>query len=335
MASIRALGLREVIPICALLMGPGTAAGAWPRAVAPPPGDGVRAEAVRLMQRSLQSIGALRATRQLPIDRALDPNGTGLVGEEFTPLTTSLGEVEAKRTSANPAFASAMVGYFRAAGLSRGDAVAVGASGSFPGLIIATLCAAKALALDPIVIYSVGASMYGANLPGFTLVDMLEQLRADAVLPYRLAAVSPGGNDDLGDGVLLDERGDALRAEARRSGLPMVEGATLAERIRSRLRIYEAAAAGRPIRCFVNVGGAAANWGDTEASLLVPNGLVPRLAHVPSGPTRGLVFEFAARGVPVVHLLYVRGLAAANHIPFESRDARGARTPRPADRRLR
>ena len=97
----------------------------------------------------------------------------------------------------------------------------------------------------------------------------------------------------------------------------MVEGATLAERIQRRIRIYEAAAAGRPIRCFVNVGGASASFGDTAASLDLPNGLVLRVPRIPASPTRGLVFEFAARGVPIVHLLYVKGLARDNGLPFD------------------
>ena len=80
-------------------------------------------------------------------------------------------------------------------------------AGRFPGLILATLCAARALELEPVVIYSVGSSMYGANLPGFTFVDMLARLREDGILPYRIAAVSPGGDQDGGAGVLFDETG--------------------------------------------------------------------------------------------------------------------------------
>ena len=49
----------------------------------------------------------------------------------------------------------------------------------------------------------------------------------------------------------------------------------------------------------------------------LPNGLVFRAPDAPASPTRGVVFEFAARGVPVVHLLHVRGLADANHLPFD------------------
>jgi poly-gamma-glutamate system protein len=162
--------------------------------------------------------------------------------------------------------------------------------------------------------------MYGANLPGFTLVHMLDRLRRDGLLPYRLAAVSPGGggdDDDLGGGVLFDDSGGTLAAETRRTGLPFVRGATLADRIADRLRIYEQASAGRPIRCFVNIGGSAASFGSTNASLSLPNGLVLRPPILPSSPTRGVVFEFAARGVPVVHLLFVKGLARDNGLPFD------------------
>jgi len=278
---------------------------------------GQQLEAARLMARSLERIKALRLARGLPIDRTLDPNETGIIGEEFTPLTTSLGEVEAKRTSANPAFAALMVNYFHGAGLERGDEVAVGASGSFPALLLATLCAARVLELEPIVIYSIGASMYGANLPGFTFVDMLDGLRGSGLLPYRLAAVSAGGANDRGEGVLFDEDGAALLAETRRSGLPIIGASSLADNIRQRLRLYDSSSAGKPIRCFVNIGGASASFGDTPASLALPNGLVLTVPEVPRGPTRGLVYEFAARGVPVVHLLFVRGIARDNHLPFD------------------
>jgi poly-gamma-glutamate system protein len=274
-------------------------------------------EAARLMARSLDAIRRLRLSKGLSIDPALDPNGTGIVGDEFSPLTTSVGDVEAKRTSANPAFAALLVRLFAEAGVSRGDAVAVGGSGSFPGLLLATMCAARALELEPVTIYSVGASMYGANIPGFTFADMLEVLRAEGILPYRLAAVSPGGRGDGGSGVLFDEDGTSLLDETRRLGLPAVAGASLAERIRARLSIFEDAAGGRPIRCFVNVGGASANFGAGEESLKLPNGLIGKAPAIPASATRGLAFEFLSRGVRVIHLLHVKGLARDNGLPFD------------------
>ncbi len=158
--------------------------------------------------------------------------------------------------------------------------------------------------------------MYGANLPGFTFADMLERLRRDGLLPYRLAAVSPGGGRDRGEGVLFDEDGGTLLAETRRIPVRLVDGDSLPARIAARMRIFDEVRAGRPIRCFVNVGGSAASWGDTDRSLSVQNGLVTSWPDIPSSPERGLVFEFAERRVPVVHLLFVRGLAQDNGLPF-------------------
>ena len=55
-------------------------------------------------------------------------------------------------------FAALLVRYFEEAGLEKGDTVAVGTSGSFPGLFIATLCAATEMELDTKVIASFGSS---------------------------------------------------------------------------------------------------------------------------------------------------------------------------------
>ena len=136
------------------------------------------------MARSLSSIKALRLEKGIALDRTLDPNETGIVGEEFTPLTTSLGDVAAKRTAANPAFAAVVATYFERAGLRPGDVVAIGGSGSFPAFVLASLCAARVLELQPVLIYSIGSSMYGASIPGFTFIDMLARLRADGILQF-------------------------------------------------------------------------------------------------------------------------------------------------------
>ena len=86
-----------------------------------------------------EALGAIRQTRMelnIPINKELDPNETGIIGDTFTTITSSLGNLEAKRTSTNPAFAALMVRLFHQAGLEKGSVVAIGASGSFPGLIV-------------------------------------------------------------------------------------------------------------------------------------------------------------------------------------------------------
>jgi poly-gamma-glutamate system protein len=117
--------------------------------------------AARLMASCIAELSAFRESLGIEIDPSVDPNLTGLIGPEFTELTTTLGNLQAKRTSTNPDFAALLVKYFKELNLKRGDPVAIGASGSFPSLLLATLCACEVLELEPLVIYSIGASEHG------------------------------------------------------------------------------------------------------------------------------------------------------------------------------
>ena len=57
-----------------------------------------------------------------------DLNKTGLLGPEFTELTSTPGEEGAKRSTLNPEFSAVMVRYFHEAGLEEGDTIAIGGS---------------------------------------------------------------------------------------------------------------------------------------------------------------------------------------------------------------
>jgi len=66
-------------------------------------------EAAQLMKTCLEIIKEERLNRNIPIDKRLDPNQTGIIGEEFTKITTTLGNIDSKRTSSNPDFAALML----------------------------------------------------------------------------------------------------------------------------------------------------------------------------------------------------------------------------------
>ena len=134
----------------------------------------------------------------IPIEESLDPNHTCLVGPEYTPLFTTLGQLEAKRTTTNPDMAALMVYLLHRAGVSAGDTIAVGASASFPALLVATQSAAEAMGAHPVIVLSLGASSYGATRPSFHLLDMHELLTSEGVLTTAPAAVSLGGEGDVG-----------------------------------------------------------------------------------------------------------------------------------------
>jgi len=246
-----------------------------------------------------------------------DVNRTGLIGTFFGPLTTTVGTLEAKRTTTNPNLAAVASQLLIEAGVRDGDAIAVGASGSFPAVLLAVLCAAHALDLDVGLIIALGASQWGANLVEFTWLEMQGILVSADLLPasYRAAAVSFGGANDVGTDLDRDVL-DVLRARVHASGIPLLEEPDLQTNVAERMRIYNHAVNGRPISAFINIGGAWANLGTGAAALQLEPG-VSVIETVPCAEERGALFEFAARGVPVVHFLQISGLASAHGLPWD------------------
>lgn len=273
--------------------------------------------AAKLMIQCMDAIKEYRLRLGYPIDPNVDPNATGLIGDQFTLLTTSYVDLETKRTSTNPDFAALIVRYFTEAGLRAGDVVAVGVSGSYPALAIATLCAIRTLELEPIIIISLGSSTYGATLPKLAMSDMLIYLREVGLLPYPLAGISLGGGHDRGLGVLIEDDPSLLIAAAQRSGAPQIREETLTKSIARRMAIYSQEAGTKPIKCFVNVGAAGANTGYSLASSRFPNGLVTTAPQLETNAEDGLIIQYSAQGIPVIHLLNVRGLCAETGILFD------------------
>lgn len=270
-------------------------------------------DAAETMARGLELTADHCRGAGIPVDPELDPNATCLVGPRDTPLFTTLGQVEAKRSTLSPDMAGLLVHLLEAAGVAAGDTVAIGASGSFPGLLLATLAAVQAMGAEPVAILSLGSSSFGATRPEFHLLDLYQLLRAGGVVAEPPAAVSPGGEEDagteFGPGV-----GEALRRAATEAGVRFLEEEGLEANVDRRMAIY-----GNPA-VFVNIGGAEANLGVSPMVLEVPAGLVPPslpLPPLPPSSQRGVLLEMVARGVPVVHLLHIRGLALRYGMPWD------------------
>jgi len=151
--------------------------------------------AAELMARAETVIKNCRISKGIAVDGARDINETGLIGVELSSTTTSIGQLEAKRTTTNPNFAGLLVMLLRKAGVETGDTVAVGASGSFPALIVAVLAAARIMHLKPLVISSLGASQWGANVPELTWLDMWRCLAENHVFSPGPIALSLGGRE--------------------------------------------------------------------------------------------------------------------------------------------
>lgn len=281
--------------------------------------------AVHRMQAGAEALRAERVRLGLPLDAEADPLGTGLIGAAYTDLTSSLGFLPSKRTSTNAAWAAVIVELLDRAGVRAGDAVAVNFSGSFPALNLAVLAALDALEVRGVIVSSVGASSHGANEPGWTWLDMERLLRERGLTTQRSEAVALGGVVDQAGG--LDGDGLVLaRAAIDRSGAEfLADGgrATLAADVAQRLAFFEAHARGRPA-AFINVGGALVALGEAPhtGTRAFPSGLTLRVrpdtrAIAADDDRTGLLGRMNERGVPVIHLLNLRPLAARYGLPFD------------------
>jgi len=272
-------------------------------------------EAAERTERALRVVARFREASGMRPDTSIDPNGTGLVGPELDELMTSLGQLEAKRTTANPNLAALLVHLLAQAGVKAGDTVAIGSSGSFPALLVASVNAAEAMGAQPAVILSLGASSFGSTSPGFNLLHLYQVLLAEGIFRTAPKAVSLGGERDAGLDYDPELRRRLMRQVAD-DGLALIRETDLRENVQQRILVYEAAAGDSRIAAFVNVGGAFANLGTSPRILELQPGLNRRVT-LPPGNLRGMVFEMAARGVPVLHLLFIRGLAEKYDLPWD------------------
>ena len=104
-------------------------------------------EAAEIADDAMEAIKEEKISRGIPIS-ADDILQTGMIGESYTTITTTMGVLEAKRTSTDPNWAAVVVGMFRRANLQPGDQVAMVFSGSFPALNICVMAAAQAYGLE-------------------------------------------------------------------------------------------------------------------------------------------------------------------------------------------
>jgi len=248
----------------------------------------------------------------IPINTEDDINRTGLIGEPYSEITTTLGALEAKRSSVNPNAAALVVSYFIKLGLKPGDTVAVNLSSSFPALNLAVLAALDTCGLKGIVINSIGASTYGANRPDFTYLDMEHLLTEEGLLENHTTWFSPGGAGDSGREFpqeVLTEIETRLTAYGFRE-LPKTAG--LQEDVRQRISLYEA---GAPVSCLINVGGNLAAFGENSSLSAASGGLLTSAPPTEQGT--GLIPHYLKAGVPVIHLLNLKALFSENGLPID------------------
>jgi len=272
-------------------------------------------DAAHTMREAIAVIADYQEKAGIKIDKEIDPNHTGLVGPKLSEISTTLGQLEAKRTTTNPDMASLMVHLLHEAGVTPGDTIAVGCSASFPALMVATLAATKAMDVYPVVILSLGASSFGGTRLDFNLLDMYQVLLRENAFAVQPAAISLGGEGDIGQDLEPAVKAKLIR-HIRESGYSFIYESDLQMNVATRMSIYAGGSSLGRIAAFVNIGGSHANLGTSELALKIEPGLNTHLT-IPEKPERGVLFEMAAQHVPCIHLLFTKGLAIKYGLPWD------------------
>ncbi len=257
-------------------------------------------EAATRTELAMRAIKEARLGSGGVIDVVNDPNETGLIGQGFSLITTDRGSPEQKLRALDPNLAAVFVELLERAHVGEGDHVAIAVTGAFPLLNAAAIIAVETLGATPVTITSVGSSMWGANDPNLTWLDMEAVLEREGIISHRSVAASRGGGDDGGRGLSAEGRALVDTAIARSGATPIVEK-SLDASIARRMDIYSQAGGKDKYRAYINVGGGLASLGSEQVGQLVRPGFSRRL-EAKNFPRRGTLVRMAQRGVPVIHV---------------------------------
>lgn len=269
--------------------------------------------AAKIMREGMVVLKPLRASKA-PINPEFDPQRSGLIGLENSDITTNQGGRESKQTTVNPNWAAVAVKLLADAGVGEGDLVAVTVSGSFPAMNLAVYSALEALGADAIIIASASSSQWGANVPGFSWLDMERELRRAGVISMKPIYASLGGIEDRGIGI--SEQGIAsLRNSIERAGINLIEPANYQEAVADRIAIFREYSTDRSYKAFVNVGGGATIVGPPGIDDMFKSGLQE------DAPARAFAVDtvmgyFLQEEIPGIHFIGIKNLANRYGLPL-------------------
>ncbi len=268
-------------------------------------------QAAKLTKKAFQVIHDARVAHHIPIDASNDPQLSGLIGEQLTPITSDSGDLKVKQTTINPNIAALFVDWLERVKAKPGDTVAVNMTGSFPALDIAMLAAIKTMQLKPLITFSAAASQYGANMPYFSWLDMYAILVNNKIFDFPVLGASLGGGRDNGHGV--DPAGiNILKDTIKTYGYPFIASQGTIDSINKRMSLYATHGEGQPIAAYINVGGNMAsiglkrvNAGDALAKNVKPHsletGVVDKLP-VYLANTDSVAVRFLKSGIAVINV---------------------------------
>jgi poly-gamma-glutamate system protein len=204
--------------------------------------------------------------------------------------------------------------WFHQSGLGKGDRIAIYSSASFPGLLLSAITAAEAMALEPLLVVSLGASTWGANHTEHPWPVLAAELRRAGFIRTRADFYTLGGGDELGHG--LAPVGLALLHDAaKQAGVKLLMAGSLEEMVNRKTELLKE----HEPRLFVSIGGSHANLGNSPDILRLHKGLVSGTDTPYAG--NGIIGEALRNNIKVIHMLNIKSLSQQVGIAYD-------RTPR-------
>lgn len=241
-----------------------------------------------------------------------DPERLGVIGVEWSPISTTLGSLPSKRTAADPFWSVTLLREMIRMGLRAGDHVAILASGSFPGFVLNALAAAETLGCRVLLAVSLGASQWGANDPACPWPVMEGIFHRGGFLKTRASWYTLGGEGETGGGIGDDGR-KILTDAAAKEGIPLLEARTYDEILAAKISRLEAFAPD----LVITAGGSSSIFGvGNEHS---GNGFLPKDGVADK---KSVVGWALSRGIPVFHAVDFRFLAKRMGVPFDAPHSR-------------
>ena len=237
---------------------------------------------------------------------------TGLIGVEWSGLTTTLGDLEAKRTACHPTWAIQYRRWFQSLGLKTGDPVSIFSSSSFPGLLLSALVAAESLDLDINLIVSLGSSTWGANHPDSPWPVIAAELRYAGFVRKRADYYTLGGNGERG-GSLSPEGAEIFRTTATGAGVELLTADSLEQMTALKFKLLQK----HKSKLLISIGGSHANMGNDENILSLPPGLITSVGQGRGGD--GVIGLALDEGMPVIHMLNLKRLSTQIGLPYDSK----------------
>ena len=245
------------------------------------------------------------------IYKDIDPNTTGLIFKEDSPIRTGSGDLEAKQTTLKSNFAALIVDEFINAGINKGDTIAVGMTGSMPGANIALFSACKAMGVHPVIISSMGASMWGATEAEFTWIDMENILYQKEVFDEISIAYSLGGRGDCLRKSKNDEGRGLFEQKIKQYGAEKINYSisdmnNLYKSINQRIDLFNNnISVISNYAAYINIGGGAASIGVGGKDRLNTPGFLTAKKVLSQKPNESIARYFAENNIPLIHILHI------------------------------